>query len=174
LDSFQLIDSKEPPCSYSGINANREWQTLSGCTTTVPLEQDTGSPGSDCGHWAESVFEDEILSPVGSEVDSPLSRLTIAAIEDLGYTVDYGKAEEYTLQDSQQCNNNRRLARKLSQAQEEARADAIKHGKDLLGSQFTVTSSVEGRNHQLVVVSVIYLDPDTGKTVSIIVRGEDP
>ena len=149
---------------------------LSGCTTTIQLEQCTGSPGSDCAHWAENVFGFEILSTSGgvdTSIEEPVSMLTIAGMQDLGYTVDYGVAEEYTLPDNQKCNTLPCPdgGRKLSQAQEEVRANAVKHGKDVLSG---VASSVEGRNLQLSVVSVMYLDPDSGKAVSILVRGDDP
>lgn len=114
------------------------------------------------------------MTPSIDQNQNPLSIITTAALEDLGYTVDSGAADlSYTLPPLPQgftC-NRRRLARKLSQAQEEAQAYAVQHGKDLLDSQFNVTSSVEGRNDQLGVVSVVYLDPDTGNAVSIIVRG---
>lgn len=63
----------------------------------VPVENDGfwyGS-GSLDAHWRESVFVNELMTPEINPGDNPLSALTIAQFEDLGYTVDYGGAEAY-------------------------------------------------------------------------------
>ena len=68
----------------------------------VPVENDTDgySSGALDGHWRESVLGHELLtSSLSTErgVPEPLSVVTIAALEDLGYSVDHAAAEQYTL-----------------------------------------------------------------------------
>ena len=67
----------------------------------VPVENNTqryGTGGLD-GHWREAVFDTELMTPSieSGSTDDPLSKLTIAALADLGYQVDYTEAESYTL-----------------------------------------------------------------------------
>ena len=68
----------------------------------VPVENDTeryGVGGLD-GHWRESVFADELLTSslsIDPGSNEPLSIVTVAALRDLGYSVDYTAAQQYTL-----------------------------------------------------------------------------
>jgi Leishmanolysin len=62
----------------------------------VPVEN-TGGPGTRDGHWRESVFRNELMSGFVATANNPLSRMTVASLKDLGYTVDLSKAEPYTL-----------------------------------------------------------------------------
>jgi hypothetical protein len=61
--------------------------------TAIPVE-----PGV-YQHWDESVFVTELMTPDGEEplTPQPLSQMTIAALRDLGYRINYGTAEPYTL-----------------------------------------------------------------------------
>ena len=102
-----LTNSITPTCNYiSNSRATEEYQALSGCTTAVPIEQDEG-PGTECGHWDEVCFQDELMT--GSSTGTlPLSRVTAGSLEDLGYTVDYSQTDTFTandLDDSCRCNN---------------------------------------------------------------------
>ena len=68
----------------------------------VPVENDTERYGTGAldGHWRESVLGHELLTSSLSTkpgVHEPLSIVTIAALEDLGYSVDAAAAEQYTL-----------------------------------------------------------------------------
>ena len=64
----------------------------------VPVEN-TGGPGTADGHWRESVFRNELMSGFIAAPNNPLSRLTVASLQDLGYEVDLSKAEPYKLPD---------------------------------------------------------------------------
>ena len=68
----------------------------------VPVENDTQtySEGSWDGHWRESVFGTEVMDTVVSSASARLSKVTIAALADLGYRVDYTQAESFTLPSS--------------------------------------------------------------------------
>lgn len=83
--------------SYIGPNALREYRLAFGnSAATVPLENSTGRPGSDLVHWAESVFGNELMTPFIDNQMS-LSRVTIGAFDDMGYTVNYAAADSYPL-----------------------------------------------------------------------------
>ena len=63
----------------------------------VPVENVMGSGSSD-GHWRESVLAAELMTPVLMRGEThPLSAITIQSLADLGYTVDVGLADAFTL-----------------------------------------------------------------------------
>ena len=66
----------------------------------VPVENDTQNytEGSWDGHWRHSVFgTTEVMASSGVSSSARLSKITIAALADLGYSVDYTQADSYTL-----------------------------------------------------------------------------
>lgn len=84
---------------YTGSNALAEYRTLSGKNnaTYVPLETE-GQSGTVNSHWSEAVFDRELMTGYSeSSPPLPLSRLTIAAMKDLGYQVNFDAAEAFTL-----------------------------------------------------------------------------
>ncbi len=84
--------------TFTGPSAMREFATLSGgaATRAVPLAN-VGGPGTRDGHWRESVFGNELMTGFLNEGPNPLSRLTIAALEDMGYEVSYASADPFAL-----------------------------------------------------------------------------
>jgi len=86
---------------FDGAAALAEFAVIGGGSYTggniVPVENDTTnfSTGSLDGHWRESVFGSELMTPAANVGVNPLSSLTIASFQDLGYTVDLGEAETY-------------------------------------------------------------------------------
>lgn len=86
---------------YVGAKALAEYRTLVGDGTTptgVPVEN-VGGEGSRDAHWRESVFGDELMTSIAERpgVAMPISRLTVASLEDLGYRVNYAAADFYSL-----------------------------------------------------------------------------
>jgi Leishmanolysin len=82
---------------YTGLESAKEYGLLVGTASLpVPVE-DMGGPGTAGGHWRESTFGDELMTGFLSGVTQPLSRLTIAALSDLGYVVDLNAADVYAL-----------------------------------------------------------------------------
>jgi hypothetical protein len=83
---------------FTGPNAVREYRSLFGnSATSVPLE--TGGGGGTAGaHWSESVFRTELMTGYSEAagVPMPLSRLTVAAMQDMGYTVNYAAADAFS------------------------------------------------------------------------------
>lgn len=87
--------------TFIGTNAMREYQTLAGRSEPTPVPvANTGGPGTRDGHWRELVLGNELMTGFLSAGHNPISRLTIAAFEDLGYTVNYDAAEPYILPDA--------------------------------------------------------------------------
>ena len=85
---------------YTGGNALREYRQLAGNPTapSIPVEN-TGGPGTADSHWRESVFGTEIMTGFAERagVAMPISRITVGALEDLGYTVNYVAADPYMI-----------------------------------------------------------------------------
>jgi Leishmanolysin len=81
---------------YIGPNAAAEYGQLRGhgIPQAVPLEN-TGGPGTRDGHWSEEVFDNELMTGLIVAAGNPLSRLTVASLQDLGYTVNLDAAEPY-------------------------------------------------------------------------------
>ena len=82
---------------FVGPAASREFAALEGQGAgSVPLSI-TGGAGTRESHWRELVFGDELMTGFLSGGERPLSRLSVAAFEDIGYDVDYSSADSFTL-----------------------------------------------------------------------------
>jgi hypothetical protein len=83
---------------YTGAAALALWPTfnMGYSGTPLPLET-TGGVGTRDAHWRQSVWENELMVGYASApgVPRPMSRMTIAVLQDFGYAVDYGTAESY-------------------------------------------------------------------------------
>ena len=89
-----------PDPRFTGPNATREYGDLLGGDgprpVSVPLAN-VGGPGTRDGHWREAVFANELMTGFLDVGANPISRTTIGAFEDLGYSVDYAAADAYRL-----------------------------------------------------------------------------
>jgi Leishmanolysin len=82
-------------CPYRGAAANREYRAIAGCSA-APVET-SGGRGTACGHWDEDCMRNELMTGfLTTGTKAILSRITIGTLEDMGYTVDYSRAEPYT------------------------------------------------------------------------------
>jgi Leishmanolysin len=82
---------------FTGAAAKKEFGVLKGAAPMpVPVEN-TGGPGTVDSHWRETVFKNELMSGFIAAPNNPLSRLTVASLQDLGYVVDLDAAEPYAL-----------------------------------------------------------------------------
>jgi hypothetical protein len=84
---------------YTGANALAQFQALSPANANasfIPLES-SGGEGAEGVHWDDDALPGELMnaktSPDGRAI---LSSVTVGALADLGYTVDYSQAQEYT------------------------------------------------------------------------------
>ena len=88
-----------PDPRFTGEHATREYGDLLGGAErplSVPLAN-VGGPGTRDGHWREEVFANELMTGFLDVGTNPISRLTIGAFADLGYTVDPAAADAYRL-----------------------------------------------------------------------------
>jgi PKD repeat protein len=88
---------------FSGTAATAAFNSIGGTGYSggaiVPLENDnvTYSAGSLNGHWRESVFSNELMSPAIGFGANPLSVVTSESLSDLGYAVNSSGADVFTL-----------------------------------------------------------------------------
>lgn len=83
--------------TFKGTNAKREYGVLKGTgPLAVPVEN-SGGAGTRDSHWRETVFKNELMSGFIAAPGNPLSRVTVASLQDLGYQVDMSAAEAYGL-----------------------------------------------------------------------------
>jgi len=84
---------------FNGPLAQGEFTTNGGGSyvgPTVPVEAGGGS-GTRDSHWRESVMGKELMTGYVSQTANPLSTITIASLQDMGYTVSYVNADPYTV-----------------------------------------------------------------------------
>lgn len=84
---------------FTGANAVAAYNALlgGGSATGVPLETGGGS-GTAGSHWSEAVFDNELMTGYINLGVDPLSRMTVASLQDLGYHVNYsGPIDGYVL-----------------------------------------------------------------------------
>jgi Leishmanolysin len=83
--------------TFTGSQAQIEFGRLQG-TAPVPVPvANVGGIGTRDSHWRESVFRNELMTGTISGANNPLSALTVASLQDLGYVVDVNAAEPYNL-----------------------------------------------------------------------------
>lgn len=83
--------------TFVGREAKKAYGKLRGSIPVrVPVEN-TGGPGTADGHWRESIFRNELMSGFIAGKGNPISALTVASLQDLGYQVDMAAAEPYAL-----------------------------------------------------------------------------
>ena len=101
FDWFELLRSPSAENSgadahFIGSNAIAAFNRLGGANyrgAKVPLENRDGASN---GHWRQSVFQNEIMDP-NFGIGEYFSEITIGAMEDMGYEVDYAAADDYRL-----------------------------------------------------------------------------
>lgn len=96
-ESLSLIDkpgSDDP--RYIGAQATAQYNAIFGTNlTSIPVENEGGSGTAD-SHWRESVLKNELMTGFLDSGRNPLSRITVGSLADLGYTVNFAKADPYT------------------------------------------------------------------------------
>lgn len=85
---------------FTGAQALVGFNAIGGSTYTlgqkVPVEN-TGGAGTMNGHWRESVLANELMTGYLNNGSNPLSVLTVRSLTDLGYTVNPGAADAFSL-----------------------------------------------------------------------------
>jgi hypothetical protein len=84
--------------TFHGANAMREYGKLRGSATPLPVPvENKGGEGTVDSHWRDTVFGAELMTGFVNEGGNPMSRLTIASLQDLGYEVNMDVAQPYHL-----------------------------------------------------------------------------
>ena len=78
-------------------NAFTAINTLTFSCIPVPVEGNQFGVGTRDSHWRESVFGRELMQGFAKVGGMPLSRVTAASMQDLGYLVNLGAADPYTI-----------------------------------------------------------------------------
>lgn len=84
---------------FTGAEALATFDAIGGFSyagAKVPVENQ-GGPGTADGHWRETVFTTEMMTGYVNAGPNQLSRLSIAAMQDLGYVVDPAQGDPYSL-----------------------------------------------------------------------------
>lgn len=85
---------------FTGTQAIAAFDAVGGTPYTgakVPVENFQGGRGTQDSHWRESVFVSELMTGFIDPVSNPLSTVTAASLGDLGYQVELGQSDNYTL-----------------------------------------------------------------------------
>jgi hypothetical protein len=81
---------------FTGPQATAEFNAIFGANARgVPVESD-GGPGTRDAHWDEELFGNELMSGFIATAANPLSRVTVASLADMGYTVNIAAADPFT------------------------------------------------------------------------------
>lgn len=81
--------------TFVGRNAMREYAAWSGRDGGVPVAN-TGGAGTRDSHWREAVLDAELMTGFIDAGFNPISRITVASLEDCGgYEVDYNAADAF-------------------------------------------------------------------------------
>ena len=91
-------------CPYLSPSATSEFRKISNCSSVqVPTETDFDrNGGTFCTHWDEECMGSELMTGFlekNNQSTHPLSRISIAGLDDLGYSVDYSTADTFTADD---------------------------------------------------------------------------
>lgn len=88
---------------YTGVNAMREFAALIGSNRAIPVPvENTGGVGILNCHWRESVFGNEVMTSFLNSGLNPISRLTLASLQDLGYSVNPNAPNPFMLSEIEQ------------------------------------------------------------------------
>jgi len=85
---------------FTGARARTAFDAVGGNSYTASLKvpvENTGGAGTADAHWRESVFGNELMTGFVQAGVNPLSRVSVASMADLGYTVNLAAADPYTL-----------------------------------------------------------------------------
>jgi hypothetical protein len=161
------VQTNSGTCPYNGVNANREYKRLTGCSNKAPTEQ-SGNAGSKCSHWQESSCLGNELMSSALSANSRLTSITIGSLEDIGYAVDYSRNQDTNLSTNGCCRRRGLTAqsvppplRRRQLLSDAGVAAAVAFGQQILTEQSERASSRgAGTDHLFGAVSVLMLEND--------------
>jgi flagellin-like hook-associated protein FlgL len=83
---------------YTGTNAVAQANQIFGTTSMSFALEDTGAVGTIRVHPEEDIFDNEVMTGYSEAggTPQPLSKISIGFLQDMGYSVDYDEADDYT------------------------------------------------------------------------------
>ncbi|KAH9252918.1 hypothetical protein BASA81_009074 [Batrachochytrium salamandrivorans] len=88
---------QSPDYIYTGQGGRLGYQEVGGAVGVSPPIELGGGVGTAYTHWDENTFQSELMTGYITSSNTPLSRLTAKALEDLGYTVNVNNADSYVV-----------------------------------------------------------------------------
>ncbi len=100
LENPSLPSNSGADTHFDGPQAIAAFNQAGGTSYTggakVPVENTQGGAGTRDSHWRESVLDEELMTGfIETLGPNPLSRVSIAAMQDLGYEVNLARADPY-------------------------------------------------------------------------------
>ena len=95
-----LPGSRGADTHFDGLSSVTAFDAIGGNAYTggkVPVENQEGGQGTRDSHWRLTVFSNELMTGFLTTGANPLSRVTVASLGDLGYSVDEGGADAFQL-----------------------------------------------------------------------------
>ncbi len=93
-----LIGRDGPDPYFPGVAAVAEYSAAGGAATNAVPVANTGGPGTRDAHWREAHMGRELMTGfLNAGVSNPLSAITVGALADLGYSVNTGAADAYSV-----------------------------------------------------------------------------
>lgn len=86
---------------FTGPAAIAAFDSLGGApynASKVPVENTLGGQGTRDSHWRASVLDDELMTGFINATSNPLSAITVESLRDLGYQVNPGAADLYSVE----------------------------------------------------------------------------
>lgn len=97
FDRLGLVEPGEPT-HYIGSNALAQYRTINSTLAAYVPVENGGGPGTAHSHWEEDIFNTELMTGyVENAPPMPVSIVTIGALQDLGYQVNYAAADSFSL-----------------------------------------------------------------------------
>ncbi len=203
-EEFGIVSLIDGVPTYTGANGLREMSELSDNLNGVNALEDGATGGLAAEYWSEAVFDEELMTsrvetrrpdvgPGNPGVpDNPISALTIAAMQDLGYTVDYDEADFFRLDPGAlsrhstdgpatqsmsiltQNTAQKRLLNDLPDAEDIPNGAAYIYVRPNVLSEAPGTFALNDENTELVFASgtnVVLIEAVTGETLNIELTG---
>jgi hypothetical protein len=101
--SLQTMWKSSDTHEYQGARGREEWSKYCSNGASPPIELGGGG-GTAGGHWDEYCFDNALMTGyLGTGRANPMSVLTVAALEDIGFQVSYDTATAEDLLSSPCC-----------------------------------------------------------------------
>ncbi|PRY72472.1 DUF4214 domain-containing protein [Marivita geojedonensis] len=203
-EEFGLVRDIEGVATYTGSNALREMAELSDDLNGVNVLEDGADGALAEQYWSEAILDSELMTPriefrgAGSSprpiniADNPLSALTVGAMQDLGYTVDYGEADPFRLSPGAlargasenadegpallagQSTASKRLLSELPDSDEIPNGAAYIYIRPNVLSETPASFALTDGNSELVIAngtSAYFIEGVTGENMTVELRG---